>query len=143
METILVFDPGENTGWVCEETEGDVTMLRGGTAVRDHRLIAELFDVFHPTLVVFERFNLYPGMAKTLSWNSFYPCEVIGVIRYLCASRNIPYVEQAPSIKKFSGGLDDRWVELRKMCEVTEHTKDAYLHLKYYKHNRKKASVKK
>lgn len=138
-QTILVFDPGENTGWVCEETwdTGKVTLV-GGTAVRSHKKVAELFHIYNPTLVVFERFNLYPGMAKTMSWNSFYPCEVIGVIRYLCESRNIPYVEQAPSIKKFSGGLDDRWRLLREHFEITEHTKDAYLHLKYYLRNRKK-----
>ena len=134
-----MFDPGENTGWVCEETwdDGRVTLV-GGTAVRDHRKIAELFDIYYPTHVVFERFNLYPGMAKTLSWNSFYPCEVIGVIRYLCQSRKIPYTEQAPSIKKYSGGLDDRWKQLRETCSVTEHTKDAYLHLKYYLRNKLK-----
>lgn len=135
---ILVFDPGENTGWVAQETYDDGrVVLRGGTAVRDHRLVAELFSIYNPTQVVFERFNLYPGMAKTLSWNSFYPCEVIGVIRYMCMSRNIPYVEQAPSIKKYSGGLDDTWKVLRSNNEVTEHTKDAFLHLKYYLRNTK------
>ena len=138
---ILVFDPGENTGWVAEETtEEGAVFLYGGTAVRDHRKVAELFDLYNPTMVVFERFNLYPGMAKTMSWNSFYPCEVIGVIRYLCQSRNIPFVEQAPSIKKYSGGLDERWVMLRRSTEVTEHTKDAYLHLKYYLRNSRHSS---
>lgn len=138
-QSILVFDPGENTGWVCYEQQDENLgfSIVGGTAVRDHRKIAELFDIYNPTQVVFERFNLYPGMAKTLSWNSFYPCEVIGVIRYLCQSRNIPYVEQAPSIKKYSGGLDDSWTRLRMRCYTTEHTKDAFLHLKYYLRNRK------
>lgn len=134
----LVFDPGENTGWVAQEVyEDGRVVLRGGTVVRDHRQVVELFDIYHPTQVVFERFNLYPGMAKTLSWNSFYPCEVIGVIKYLCRSRNIPWTEQAPSIKKYSGGLDENWKILRSCCEVTEHTKDAFLHLKYYLRNKK------
>lgn len=142
--SILVFDPGEHTGWCCAEykdTDTPEWVLHGGTADKDHRCVAELFDIYNPTLVVFERFNLYPGMAKTLSWNSFYPCEVIGVIRYLCAKKKILTFEQAPSIKKFSGGLQYDWQLLKDNSigiskqGVTEHTKDAYLHWKYFERN--------
>lgn len=141
--SILVFDPGEHTGWCCAEYDATAEswVLRGGTADKDHRCVAELFDIYNPSIVVFERFNLYPGMAKTLSWNSFYPCEVIGVIRYLCAKKNIKTYEQAPSIKKFSGGLKDDWKLLKDNSTgiskqgVTEHTKDAYLHWKYFERN--------
>lgn len=141
---ILVFDPGEHTGWCCAEYDecgAPKWVLRGGTADKDHRCVAELFDIYNPDIVVFERFNLYPGMAKTLSWNSFYPCEVIGVIRYLCARDDIPTYEQAPSIKKFSGGLQGDWRSLKNNSVnvskqgVTEHTKDAYLHWKYFERN--------
>lgn len=145
MTRILVFDPGENTGWVSALVDNNNKKLwisKAGTAVRDHRKIAELFDTYKPDVVVFERFNLYPGMAKTLSWNTFYPCEVIGVIRYLCDARGIPYYEQAPSIKKYAGGLQQDWVELRHRCEVTEHSKDAYLHLKYFLRNHAKEVYK-
>lgn len=138
-DCILVFDPGENTGWVAQWTTDDGTVtIRGGTSVRDHTDIIYILSTYSPTQVVFERFNLYPGMAKTLSWNSFYPCEVIGVIRAWCMLHQVPYVEQAPSIKKYSGGLDDTWKRLREANEVTEHTKDAYLHLKYYLRNKVK-----
>lgn len=155
-DTVLCLDPGEHTGWVVAQwnafnvwrgnefvrKEHKVT-LRGGTAHKDHKAVAELFHEWQPDIVVMERFNLYPGMAKSLSWNSFYPCEVIGVIRYLCECReplsSIKLVEQAPSIKKYAGGLGQDWVELRtlyksigKIDEITEHTKDAYLHWKYF-----------
>lgn len=129
---ILVFDPGESTGWVSITADGH---LVGGTAVRDHTKVAALIKAFEPDVVVFERFNLYPGMAKSLSWNSFYPCEVIGVIKYLCMTWSIRQVQQAPGIKKYSGGLDEDWIELRKRCTCTEHTKDAFLHLKYFFRN--------
>lgn len=142
--TVLVFDPGEHTGWCCA-TSTDATcsnwQLVGGTADKDHRAVAELIYLYQPDIVVFERFNLYPGMAKTLSWNSFYPCEVIGVIRYLCMKRGIHVYEQAPSIKKFSGGLQQDWKQLRENSAnlsaqgVTEHSKDAYLHWKYFERN--------
>lgn len=136
---ILVFDPGENTGWVAANVScnGESDIIAAGTAVRNHLNIADLFNTYEPDIVVFERFNLYPGMAKTLSWNTFYPCEVIGVIRYLCDKYQIPYYEQAPSIKKYAGGLQQDWVELRRKFAVTEHSKDAYLHLKYFLRNHK------
>ena len=142
--TILVFDPGEHTGWCCARLDDSVSnswRVVGGTADKDHRAVAELIYKYCPDIVVFERFNLYPGMAKTLSWNSFYPCEVIGVIRYLCNKLNIAVYEQAPSIKKFSGGLQADWTMLKNSSAllsaqgVTEHTKDAYLHWKYFERN--------
>lgn len=139
--TVIVFDPGENTGYAVAEynEEGLRTNLTGGTVVRNHLGIAELFDIFNPDMVVYETFNLYPGMARngTMNWNSFYPCEVIGIIKYFAARRNLPLYGQAPSIKKFSGGLQQDWVTLRERCAATEHMKDAYLHLKYFERNNK------
>lgn len=133
-KTILVFDPGESTGWVCGCSKG---LIDGGTVGKNHIEVAQLIQDFKPDLIVFERFNLYPSMAKSLAWNSFYPCEVIGVIRYLCDSLGIPYVEQAPSIKKYAGGFGADWEQFKQVCKVTEHTKDAYLHWKYYLRNHK------
>ena len=142
--TVLVFDPGEHTGWCCArnyDSTGDHWELRGGTADKDHRRVVELLDIYMPDIVVLERFNLYPGMAKTLSWNSFYPCEVIGVIKWWCSKHYVPLYEQAPSIKKFAGGLQADWKALKEASVnlstqgVTEHTKDAYLHWKYFERN--------
>lgn len=134
MKSILVFDPGESTGWCYRNHEGQ---LKGGTAPKSHLQVASLIISLHPDVVVLERFNLYPQMAKSLSWNSFYPCEVIGVIRYLCADMMIPLVEQAPGVKKYYGGTQDDWWELkrRSIDRVTEHTKDAYMHYKYFLRN--------
>lgn len=139
---VLYFDPGENTGWCFAEynAEGLRISLTGGTVVRDHMKVAELFHVFNPTHVVYETFNLYPGMARngTMNWNSFYPCEVIGIIKYFAQRGNLPIFGQAPSIKKYSGGLQQDWVALRERCDATEHMKDAYLHMKYFERNKLK-----
>lgn len=138
--SILVFDPGDSTGWVFKTPEGTVV---GGTCKKHHAEVAELIVRNKPDVVVLERFNLYPSMAKSLAWNSFYPCEVIGVIRYLCDQLNIPCVEQAPSVKKYYGGVKADWEEVRHCGNrVTEHTKDAYMHLKYYERNGLKKFVK-
>ena len=134
MKSILVLDPGEHTGWCYQDPTGK---LLGGTAGKDHKEVAKLFYDLRPDIVVMERFNLYPQMAKSLAWNSFYPCEVIGVIRYLCMVREIPLIEQAPSIKKYFGGFKTDWDQLKevsksKKLDVTEHTKDAYQHYRYF-----------
>ena len=133
MKSILVFDPGDHTGWCFRDRDGRVV---GGTCGKHHREVAERIQVLGPDIVVLERLNLYPQMAKSLAWNSFYPCEVIGVIRYLCDSYHIPVVEQAPSVKKYFGGFQQDWDQLKNLSsDVTEHTKDAYQHLKYFERN--------
>ena len=134
MKSILALDPGEHTGWCYQDPAGK---LLGGTAGKHHTEVARLFYDLRPDIVVMERFNLYPQMAKSLAWNSFYPCEVIGVIRYLCMVREIPLVEQAPSIKKYFGGFKTDWDQLKEVSkstklDVTEHTKDAYQHYRYF-----------
>ena len=137
MRSVLVFDPGESTGW-CFRDENHVTT--GGTLPKNHLEVARAITERLPSIVVIERFNLYPQMAKSLAWSSFYPCEVIGVIKYVCASLKIPVIEQAPSVKKYFGGYQSDWEQVKqtKGFKLTEHVKDAYQHLKYFERNGEK-----
>lgn len=144
---ILVLDPGESTGWVCCEpwTDEDVVrnadpykFLMGGTLDMNHPQVGDLIDTSKPDVVVFERFNLYPGKAKSLSWNSFYPCEVIGVIKFKCMVAGIPFHAIAPSSKNYSGVTSKKhphfqWMKERFQC--TEHTYDALQLLEYFLRN--------
>ena len=142
MKTILVFDPGESTGW-CYAADPVRSMVCGGTARKNHLEVVNLIKATQPDVVVLESFKLYPQKAQSLSWNSFYPCEVIGAIKVTCMELNIPFVEQAPSVKKYFGGFQDDWqtigclpTQLEPYSKgVTEHTKDAYMHYKYYMRN--------
>lgn len=131
---ILTLDPGESTGWTFRTASGS---LMGGTLPPDHLKVAELILALRPDIVVYENFKLYPGKAKHMVWNSFYPCEVIGVIKYICAKEQIKICDQAPSVKKYAGGFDHRWSEFAKANPFTEHTKDAYLHLRYFERMKK------
>jgi hypothetical protein len=104
-------------------------------------------------MVVIESFNLYPGMAQHMAWNSFYPVEVIGAVHYLCHRYGIPYVMQKPSVKKYAGKLKPELVEAVKAHSsivvrcmpgaepFMEHTKDAILHLQYYLRNPSKVTI--
>lgn len=140
---ITCFDPGNHTGWVSYNTKNQE--LIGGTFLEAtmYQQIQVLFEAVKPDIVVYESFNLYPGMAKHLAWNSFYPVEIIGIIKYICWLNGIPTEAQAPSIKKYAGKIKVEDIEcLRAQCnEATgpfmEHTKDALLHLMYYMRNKR------
>lgn len=140
MARVLVFDPGESTGYffyngplpyVFNNRQPDVEL---GTIGKRYKDIGDIIERLAPDIVVFETFNLYPGSARSLTWSSFYPCEVIGIIKYICIQKCIELVPQSPSVKGYCGGLDDLWKSWRreKRPGVTEHTKDAYMHFKYY-----------
>lgn len=143
MKNIVCFDPGNHTGWVAQDL--DTGKMEAGTLLEETMMegLIDIFDKLQPEIVVFETFNLYPGMSKHLAWNSFYPVEVIGQIKLLCKMRGITkVVGQAPSIKKFAGQpTRDEVADLRERCKhsnsalwglFTEHTKDAWLHLLYF-----------
>lgn len=133
-KSILALDPGESTGWCFRDVEGNCS---GGTLPRNHVLVARHILQLNPDIVVLESFHLYPGKAASLSWNSFYPCEVIGVIKYICDTQGIHWVEQAPSVKKYFGGFQADWEQVKQTAgyKQTEHVKDAYQHLRYFERN--------
>ena len=143
---ILVIDPGNSTGWciatVNVETRSIVD-IEAGTIPEGIQHLRWLQD-FAVDIVVYETFQLYPGKAASLAWNTFYPVEVIGVIKYMFGRTTEMHGLQ-PSVKKFSGGFDDTWNELvakRKAVggdhgfrAITEHSRDTYLLLKYFIRN--------
>lgn len=140
VKRILVFDPGDSTGWVIRDRDGKVG---GGTIYKNFKAIEFLFEI-KPDVVVFESFRLYAGAAKHLINDEFYTVQVIGAIKLLCMQHGIvDVVPQAPSVKKYSGGLDARWRGMLKDGGVTEHIKDAYMHLRFYEKFGERAEEKK
>ena len=150
---ILCLDPGNHTGWcLYNDSNGNII---GGTIMEQDtwRYLYVLFTELRPDMVVIESFNLYPGMAQHMAWNSFYPVEVIGAVHYLCHRYGIPYVMQKPSVKKYAGKLRPELVETIKEHSslvvqsmpgaepFMEHTKDAILHLQYYLRNPSKVTI--
>ena len=142
---IACFDPGNHTGWVMKNTDTD--KLVGGTFLEEmmYPKLCEMFAHNDIDVVVFETFNLYPGMAKHLAWNSFYPVETIGIIKYNCWLHGIDVIGQSPGIKKFAGKINPADIQMLKEGnrEYTEHTKDALLHLMYFLRNNAIYSAKK
>ncbi|MCM1221643.1 MAG: hypothetical protein NC548_44910 [Lachnospiraceae bacterium] len=140
MQSILALDPGESTGWCFLDRENN---MQAGTAPKSHISVAKLLDELDPDVVIYETFKLYPSKAQSLIWNSFYPCEVIGVIEYKCAFKGMlsgtsgehyrpKLVKQAPAVKRYAGTLPKKFAALSKETKLTEHSKDACQHLCYY-----------
>lgn len=119
----LSFDPGNSTGIVYHD-ESDETYI--GMCIKEDLLaISHTIEKFSPDQVIIETFQLYPGKAKSMSWNTFYPCEVIGVIKHTCEKMNIPFEMQSAGIKPYS-------VVDAKCPKGNDHIRDAYRHLWYY-----------
>lgn len=137
--SIICIDPGESSGWYFETDSPKTNIFEekvpilNGTWGKDHLEVWNGLDYLHnlypDLIVVFETFHLYAGHANSLINNSFYTCEVIGVIKLFCMLNNLKCIGQAPSCKKYSGGLDSKWSSLP---HKSEHSKDAYLHFKYF-----------
>lgn len=140
--SVICFDPGDHTGWIFRDHAGRLqggTVFHGKNIWQDIYALKVLLNELRPDVIVYETFHLYPGAAKHLAHNEFYPVQMIGVICSLAYAMGIPpdrVIRQAPSVKKFSGGLDQRWQnyvhEHPGDPERTEHTKDSYLHLRYF-----------
>lgn len=137
MKRVLALDPGNSTGWVFRDEEG--VLCAGGTVYENFTKIYNLIASYGVDAVVYETFNLYAGAAKHMVNNDFYPCQVIGVIKLAAMREEVKYlVPLSPGLKKYSGGLDTRWSNFRaglfsdEAEGITEHTKDAYLLLRYY-----------
>jgi hypothetical protein len=88
-----------------------------------------------PEVIVYENFSLHPGAAPGLTHNEMYPCQVIGAIKLIATLVPVKYlVKLLPSNKRYAGKLDQRWYDLCtfNIEKASEHTKDAYLLMKYY-----------
>ena len=130
--SVIALDPGNSTGWCLRTNEGK---LIGGTIGELHYDVWSLLNSYHPDVVVYETFQMYPGKAQKLIWNTFYPCEVIGVIKLWCMLNERNLIGLQPSVKKFA--LANSELDLWKTVErygapATEHMRDAVRLLRYY-----------
>lgn len=140
--SVLALDPGNSTGWCMRDDDGN---LIGGTLGASHAAVWRLLSTLVPDVVIFETFQMYPGKAQKLIWNTFYPCEVIGVIKLYCEWYCTTIVGLQPSVKKYA--LSDSEINLWKSVTIkdfdeqhpvaTEHTRDAVRLLRYYERNKK------
>jgi hypothetical protein len=134
----LVVDPGESSGWIFEDESGQ---LQGGTVKLDRWGFWKMLHHLRPQRIVFEGFKLYPGFAKSLSWNTFYTCEMIGLLKLYAEMNSAEIVAHSAAQRKYGGAKtsDEAWRRIQDIgVNVTNHTFDAYMHYCYYKRNKPK-----
>lgn len=135
--SVIALDPGNSTGWVFREEEDG--KIIGGTVGESHKDVWRLLSKYLPDVVVFETFQMYPGKAQKLIWNTFYPCEVIGVIKLWASVFDCTIVGLQPSVKKFALAASevDLWKTVERVDDqpATEHMRDAVRLLRYYERN--------
>lgn len=133
MDSVLVLDPGNHTGWLYRNNEGG---LSAGTLGEDHFALGKFILELKPAIIVYETFQLYPSRAAKMNWNSFYPCEVIGIIKFCAALYSAMLVGLPPSSKKFAAA--PKWLEYGVTTEkpITEHMRDAWRLYDYWLHNK-------
>jgi hypothetical protein len=112
---VLVFDPGETTGWSFL-FDG---YIEGGSFKLWYSA-EELIDTYMPSVILYESFNLCAGTAHRLIGNQFLAVQVIGVIRYLADKRNILCTSQPPNMRM--------GITLVRMQGFDKHAKDAVRH---------------
>lgn len=135
MDKVMVLDPGDSTGCLIRDRDGK---FYGRTIVKDHKKLYDYMVTEKPDIVVYETFQLYPSKAMKLQWNTFYPCEVIGVIKLTTDLIKAPLIGLQPSVKGFIGTLDFKDIILTE--KITEHIKDTYRLFNYWHRHFEKGS---
>jgi hypothetical protein len=118
---IMSFDPGNTTGVILYDS---TTKTCVGRDLTTHGEVYSSILKYTPKIVIYETFHLFPSKVRSLAWNTFYPCEVIGVIKLAVAEITAELRTQPPSIKPYS--------TLEGCPKGSKHVKDAYRHLWYY-----------
>ena len=112
---LLVFDPGETTGWAFL-TDGKIS----GGSFPLWAQVKELINCYRPDVVLYESFYLRARAARHLIGSPFLTVQVIGVIRYLTDELGAVSVSQMPAQR--TGIL------LKRMRGFDRHARDAVKH---------------
>ena len=115
MMRLLVFDPGETTGW---SFLADGKIIGGSFPLWEE--VPELIVKHHPTVVLFEAFNLRANAAQRLIGSAFPTIQVIGVIKYLTHEFGATLRYQSPSMRM--------GIYLRRLPGMDKHARDAAKH---------------
>ena len=102
---VAVFDPGETTGFaIFERTDGNTTLVHAQQLVTWplEKGIPALHDAFacSPKHVVYEAYHIYKWRLAEHTYSEVPTIQLIGIIKYLCIIRDIPYTKQTALVGK-------------------------------------------
>lgn len=131
VKRVISLDPGGTNGICIAEWSSsgdwDIKYVDG---LEKHDLYHLLEEVpAEHTFLVYETYRLYESKAKVMIGNEFETVQIIGVIKYLCEKRGIPYLASPTSNKAFFS--DARLKELGLYVTI-DHKRDAIRHFLYW-----------
>ena len=96
---LAVFDPGETTGFAIFERGEDHTTLTYATQLPTWPIekgVESLHRAFEcqPKHVVYEAYHIYKWRLAEHTYSEVPTIQLIGIIKYLCILRDIPYTKQ-------------------------------------------------
>jgi len=133
-QTILSFDPGETIGWAV--TKNGFLKACGQLPSAEWTqaqvcAIERLFEEYGPDIVVYELYTVYGWKTDSHAWNEVHTAQIIGIIRFLCLSRGIPYAKQTAQIAK-GFCTDDKLKAWGFIKGIPKHARDAIRHNLYW-----------
>lgn len=87
---------------------GDPTLIRHWTRDLKSDPLFRLVEESPLDAVIIEEYRLYPELAREQGYSDFQTTQNIGVLKYICDRRGIPYFMQGASIKKKARRIGER-----------------------------------
>lgn len=129
---IIGFDPGKLTGVaIYDETKHDFVELKQIPIDKSYQVIDTITTV-QPSIIIAEKFVLYPWRAKMQSWGDLPAVQIIGVIKTVCDHLGIPLKFQYANQRKYVPQTIINNTSMRELGKKKEHARDAALHVLYY-----------
>lgn len=100
VKDFFAIDPGDVHNGVAYFRIGERRLLRSWTADLKADSLFQLLAKSNIDGVVIEEFRLYPELARAQGYSTFPTCEIIGVVKYICAQRELPCYLQGASVKR-------------------------------------------
>jgi hypothetical protein len=134
---LLALDPGETTGWSLWENNGLVDCGQKKTWPLTHAIdsFQELLTL-HPTIIVFESYQVYEHKLEEHTWSRVPTIQVIGCLKTLVLLHGrvfgqIPYTTQTAQVAK-GFCTDDKLKQWGFWQQGMRHARDSIRHGAYY-----------
>jgi len=136
IQKVIAIDPGEQGhNGICiakcgvKQDDWNITYINAVDKHTLFRILETEFDKKINTFLIYETYRLYESKAKTQIGNEFETVQIIGVIKYICEKRGIPYIDSPTSNKAF---FTDTRLKSMGLYIPIDHKRDAIRHFLYW-----------